>query len=683
MNFTANVRTGRIEQLGGKLVAKLTITTDVSLGGKINHILLLDVSGSMQGVIAQLKKDAKAFIQKLSVDEYVTVIIFSGHGQASIIAGPTATTEEGKGIVLALMEKHVRILGTTVFSEPLDRALETATSLPGFIHSTSLFTDGCAVPTKWSEVEERRKSLEVAAKLGKFGALLSTIGYGNWYDAKFLSELVDAAGGAGIERHVNEVEDFATVVASIRDIVRSTAFVDLELSAEAGGASIGAAIRVTPQVRRVDAQGKVTLRGLHKGTTDLYIELTSAKALYLTASVRGKKTELKVTTDMLSDAEATDFVRAQAAHAAATGDTGAAAEMLAQTGDDGLADLIGNAYSDREQREAGDMARQFFADRKFIGAGLKPTGPSHNILNILRSLIEDERNAVYLPSGAYKRGGVLTADPRIIHDPSSRSLRVVGYKSEASRLNFSMQTLKDVKVLPESGDGPATTMQIHRTYNVIRDGNLVINSLEASVTKETFDELQAAGCIATDQTYRANKVYTLDFKGIKLVSPVWAQPKNLGLVNLLLEEARLEAVQTALNARKKALGKPAGTGADDDSGIYREKAVVVEGVVSEFYSASCMQIELYDYKAPAEDVSHASTWEDADTQVKAVRQRLTTVRFLIRAITFAMHATKSRAISWGPLTAMPRTRTGKQQQLATFEGVQLRKIVWEEEIECS
>ncbi len=685
MKVTASLSLGSVPNLGAH-VAKLTLTTDQVRGGKLHHMLKLDVSGSMSSVIDDVRDDAAGFVAELSDDEFVSVIIFSGHGQAKLIAGPTRCDAAGRKLVIAAIKSGVKILGTTVFSEPLALTLETAKRLAGndLIHSSTLFTDGCAVPTRWSATEERQKALKEAAALGAFGAVLNTIGYGNWYDPKFLHALGEAAGGEGMERHVSEIEGFAPIVASIRETLMKTAFVDMELTI-AGAGSVGAILSVTPQVRQAGTAGLVHLRGLYEGTAELYVELPKkTDKVTVSAKIGGKAVTLDVVSEKFGDVDAANFVRAKAAYAASTGDTGSAAELFAQTGDDGLADLVGNAYSDREQREVGDLARRFFVDRKFIGAGLKPVGPSHNVLNILRSLIEDEGNVVYLAKDSYKRGGLATRDPRVIENPLGRSLQVMGYMSQEDRFNFSVLTLKDVKVLPEDGNGSPVDMKIWRSYNIIRDGNLVTPKLEARVTESTFNELRAAGCINGGEKYRDTKVYPLDFAGIKLVSPNWAQPANLGLVQLLREEAALMAEQKALNAKKKALAAASGIiPADSEAGIYREKATTVADAVLEYYDAPSMYIELYGHKAPEADVSRYATYEEVNARVKAVRQRLVTVRFIIRAMTFAMHVTKSRAIAWGPVTAMPRTKTGKEQQLANFGGVELRKVFWTEQVVCS
>ncbi|MBI5153517.1 MAG: hypothetical protein HZA36_03615 [Parcubacteria group bacterium] len=204
-----------------------------------------------------------------------------------------------------------------------------------------------------------------------------------------------------------------------------------------------------------------------------------------------------------------------------------------------------------------------------------------------------------------------------------------------------------------------------------------MSELEAVLSEESFNVLQEAGVVEENETYSRTKTYILNFRNLKMISGVWANPRTLGLLSLLQEEADLEAEQKALNARRKALKSEATTSEDGD--VYFPKEKKVEGVVAEFYSAKCVEIRLMKYKARAYDVS-SMNYEEADKRVKQVRQRLIVVRYIIRAITFAMEMVDSKSIAWD---AGSPTKNGKLEQMADFSGCILKKVTWEEEFVCS
>lgn len=680
MNIIASV--GEVPHIG-KHIAVVRLTEKRTTDERVHHTtLLLDCSGSMAHAIDQVRRDSVRFVEGLSEEEYVSVIAFSGHKEARLLAGPTKCDKDGKALVSGAIDAGVRIIGVTVFSEPLALALEAVRrkSVQGLAHSAVLFTDGCAVPQHWDVAEEQQRALHVVADLREFGATVSAIGYGVYYDDAFLGRLMGAAGNSGVYRHISEIDEFGAAVASIRDAARRTVPASFTCTVTPSKGTAGRVFKTTPELTVRDEGGRMTVRGLFDGAATLFVELSGpTTALDVAIADDGETQTKRVKPTALSDADAADYVRALGAWAFLTGDRALAGELLAQTQDDAVAERAAAAFTEREQREVGGLFRWFFVDRSFIGAGLKPKGPNHNALNVLRTLIEDEGSTVFIPQGAYKRSGELTADPRVVHPPHGRKLTVVGMRSNGSRFTFSLLTLKDVQVLPEEGDGPPVDMQIWRTYNVILDGNLHLPELEATLSAKSFATLQEAGVIAADETYKRTRVYRIDLRAVKLISSSWAHPATLGLVNLLQEEKELEAEQTALNARRKATGVPA---SDEEHAIYRERAEKVDGRQVETYQADCVEVRLMGYKAKAYDCS-SMDYATADARVREVRNRLATVRFITRAIVFAMERTGSRAIAWGAATETKRGKSPKQEQLASFQGAELKRVAWRETFVCS
>lgn len=678
-----NVEVGTIPQLNNRPVAVVHMTEapPVAEPAKRHTVLVLDCSTSMTTSLPEVRRDSQKYISELGDKDWASIIIFSGHETSKLIAGPTQCTKDGRTLLGRAIEKEVRPINTTVFSEPLMFTLDTVKRLAGkdTAHNAVLFTDGCAVPTRWGKQEEHKKTFAVAMDLRNFGAVVSVIGYGVYYDEKFIKELMEASGNSGVYRHISEIDEFAPTIAEIRSVFHKTSLNSFDLTFTPNFGNVFSILRTTPEVCRVSKGERVISRSLYDGRLTLFIQLTApCTSITIRGTIDGKTISETPTYSKLSSESAADFIRALAAHAFLSGDKEAAAELLQLTGDMGLAERTASSYTTRESRETGDIMRRVFRDRKFIGAGLKPTGPSHCVLNILRTIIEDPNNVVFIGKNGYKRSGELTSDPRVIHPPM-RSLKVLGYTSDSERFNFSIRCLKDVKVLSEIGEGPPVDKKIWRTYNVVLDGNLWLPELEAVLTETSFIALQDAGVINPKEVYSRTKVYVIDLRGVKMVSPVWANPSTLGLVSLLREEAELEAEQSALNLRRVAT-MPVLVAKDTD--IHIEKAHKVEDISVETYTAPCVEIRLMKYKYKKYDCSRM-TYEEADTRVKKVRQRLTVVRYLIRAIAFAMEVVGSKTILWDSGKMTQRGEYPKLEQMANFQGAQLKRVSWTEEFVCS
>lgn len=684
-----SARSGNIQQIS-KFGVLLQLGVKPQQPKADHHMqLVIDCSGSMSSVIDDVRRDTEKFVAELDKTDFVSVVIFSGHGRAKTIAGPTRCDDTGRKMVIKSIHEHVKILDTTVFSEPLELALKTVQKIAGDAENmVTLFTDGCAVPTKWDAKTEQGKTATAAKAIANAGAGFSVIGYGTWYDADFLARLMSETGNNGLYRHINEVEDFSAAINQIRDTFTKTVRGSVDVAFKPNEGKISRFVRVTPEVALTEG-GHFTSQAFFEGQATLFIETTKdTKSIKVDGRYNGKEFSKNVTLEPMTDADKASFIRAYAAQAVLAGESGTAAEYLDITGDAGLAEKVGNAFTDREQRESKDTMRRVFTDgRRFIGSGLKAVGPNHSVLNVLRLLIEDKGSVLFIPKGAYKRGGELTVDPAVIQGNGERVLEVLDLISSNERHNFSLRTLKDVRVLPRNEKGEVIPnakpedKKVFRAYNVIRDGNLVLAELEARLSPESFTQLVAAGVIKADTKYEAARTYTLDLRNLKMISPAWAKPATLGLVGLMKAEADLEEKQTALNAHKKALvaGGYKPKAADSDSLIYREQSKKDEERETDTYKATTVEYRLMGYK-PAPFKVDGLNWEEADTLVKETRRELSIIRFKIRATVFAMERCNQTSIKWGsPKT----TGKGTEERLATFDGAKLKRALREQTFVCS
>lgn len=641
-------------------------------------MLLCDCSTSMTSSLPQLRQSAVEFVSHLKPEEKVSIITFSGHNQAQNILWPTACNAAGKDQAIRAIYGRVHPIGTTVFSEPLDLALDLVRHLfDGSVTSLTLLTDGCPVPTQWTKDEEKRRAFNAVAHLQKTGFIVNLIGYGVHYDPLFLYELDEHAGFNGTRCHISEIEEWHETVKEIRAMVERATLTMIELEVKPAVTRI---YKSSPQISIFEGS-RVDLNVLDSGVATLWLETPKPlDSLTVTGRVNNKEFTLKPKLGTLSPENIKEFRRMAAAWLFTKGKIADAVSLLRDNSDNLLADRAAHAYTERERRETADLlGRRVFRDRKFIGEGIKPSGPSHCVLNALRILIEDPENIIYIPKGAYKRTTELTVDPRIVESSLGRVLQVKRLTSNDERFNFSLLCLVDVKVKSENANGwSLVPAQVWRNYTVIKDGNLHLEELEASLSEKSFDKLQEAGVIAKNETYLSGKAFTINFRSLRMISNVWANPRTLGLVPLMQEEADLASEQTALNTRLKELQheRP-----EFEGNIYNPTAKKEEGPY-EVYMAPCCEYRLMGYKPKTADCS-GMTVSRAYSRVREVRARLAVVRYLIRSIIFAMEAVNSTVIHWGQAKHTKRGQWPKAEELATFDGATLKRVKWEEQVACS
>ncbi len=680
----------------GQWMAVLSMKPASNRPASLRHtVLVLDCSLSMIDELASMKHHAQDFVRERSEDEYLSAVVFSGHGRARLLAGPVKCDEAGQHQLCQAIQQGVVPMDTTVFSEPLELVLRHLSSahLSGMTNQAVLFTDGCAVPTQWDASTETSKALTAAAALYQYGATMSAIGYGPHYDEAFVQRLMETTHQGGVFRHLSDVTDFTFILRDIQNAYyRSVpSEVDLEISFDQGEAA--GVFQTLPEVAQVDPKGRVTTRYLYQGGLTRYLALnatTMPKRAHLKGTLDGQTLDEDFEVQPLTGEQQANCAQLRVAHLVLSGQTAAAGQLLAELGDEQASEQVLEAHTTSEQRQLRDRCRHLVRRPDgFIGSGLKPSGPNHCVLNVLALLASDSSVVLSLPAKAYRRGGLLRIDPRIVESPLGRTLTITSYTSEQKRFNFSFMTEKDVKVLavdsndnilPDVAPEDAT---VYRTYNLIRDGELVISELWASMAQFTFEQLQAAGVIESSVRYQSGQSYQLNLRGMKMVSSAWARPNALLLTGLLQDIAELAAKQTALNAHLKAVGKPEPSESASGRPFYREQSAKLE-VEPEYYAADCVELKLASVQTNSytTEVQLLSSAE-ADQAIRQVRRDLRALRWRMRCIVFACELTGWGAVDWGEPKVSQRSANPRRTYTATLGGQLVKRVVWTEMIPCS
>lgn len=340
--------------------------------------------------------------------------------------------------------------------------------------------------------------------------------------------------------------------------------------------------------------------------------------------------------------------------------------------------------------------------KKFIGEGLKESGPNRNVLNVLRLLIEDEGSTLFIPAN-YERGTRKRVDESVHHGfrYAPVAMPVTDFVPNMDRFNFSVRGLKEVLVEnKETGD--LDNKKVFRTYNVIRDGQLHIEKIEATLSEQAYVELVCAGILynqvgklvdGESMVYKADYVYTIDLSQLPLVSTHWAQPKNIGFVEFMEDEAYLTEFVKSLNKierewRSKLISE--GTHREEESDVYIESTQYATEESTESMEVNCVLYRiqskaLKDRIKEAKDIEHIAgmyeSYNELKSDLKYYKKKLSYARFIIRAVAFAIENTKKQgSYEWSPAVPLPRSKNKMVERAVLEDDRVLEKITWTESI---
>ncbi len=160
-----------------------------------DHILVVDVSGSMSGELPNIRQHLKTKIAKIMREQdTLSVVWFSGKGEyGTLLEATTVPSLRELRDVHAAIDRWLRPVGMTGFLEPVQEvnALVRRLAKPGRAISAFFLSDGC--DNQWP-----REKVLAALKETKNVSSAVVVEYGYYADRAFLSQMAAAWGG----RHI-------------------------------------------------------------------------------------------------------------------------------------------------------------------------------------------------------------------------------------------------------------------------------------------------------------------------------------------------------------------------------------------------------------------------------------------------------------------------------------------------
>ena len=187
-----------------------TVDTKIVISQKINHLVVVDVSGSMSYDLPEIRRNLKNRISSmLKPNDTISIIWFSGKEQSDILKEEvTVTSVIQLSNLYTAIDTYLKPIGLTAFAKPLELAYEIIQRI-NHKDDTSCFhltfmSDGYNNDTSWENVMKAVKL--ISPKLSS--SLI--VEYGFYADSRRLTEMAGALGGEKIS--CNNFEDYDVVI---------------------------------------------------------------------------------------------------------------------------------------------------------------------------------------------------------------------------------------------------------------------------------------------------------------------------------------------------------------------------------------------------------------------------------------------------------------------------------------
>lgn len=550
----------------------------------VNHIAVIDCSGSMWGDLPKIREQLKRRIPKLlRKGDSLSVIWFSGKGQfGALLEGEAVANLVELQEVNSAIDRYLQPVGLTGFKEPLEevtRLVERVGKKNGNPFALFFMSDG------WDNQWPKQDIVAAVEKASATLASATFVEYGNYADRALLTKMAEKAGGSLIQ---SETFDRYAPAFEMALTKRATAAKRLPVMVK-GDAIGGFAFALSPDgdllTFEVDQSKVAVSRG----------ELGSG-VWYLSPTCIGKASPMP---PGWSAPQAAAY--AAVALFAVRMQPNVVWPLLKHLGDVAFIDDFANCFGKQAYANfAASTRAAAFVPAMRLTAGHDPARvPADDafcLLDFLTVLDADEQNRVLIdsPDFVYHRIGrpalpveVLDAKgkplPPLVFTPDEvqatdgYAVSTLTYNEE--RPNVSILIRKEGTVdlsrrLRGSGFEkivpPTFRSFIHRNYAIVKDGIVNVDRLPVRMTANTVRELVKRGMPMSavkgqggeadeKAAARIKKAsgdrsvsFVVDLRNLPVLNRLSARPQSAhALAMLVWELTRARAMQKVLNDVKK------------------------------------------------------------------------------------------------------------------------------------
>ena len=526
-------------------IQTLNTATVEAVPAPVDHVIVIDVSGSMYSDLPTLRNQLKNKLASLVRErDTVTIIWFSGRGAYGVLVEKFEVhTVKDLSALHTAIDRFLQPQGLTGFKEPLEEVLAAidriSKSRTDSVFSLFFMTDG--YDNQWSDSD----ILAVCKKLESKLANAAIIEYGYYCNRGLLTKMAETLGGKLI--FSKDLQDY-----------------QLTFEKEMSG---GSAAKRTPVKLDYDASmgyafsilGESLVSFVPDATGTVMVPEGTRAVAYFT-SARGVDYDRTKHTDALVWAGLTALSQRM--------ESDAVFEVLGAIGDVNLVDIFSNCFSKEDYNlfQAFSMAAALKDESRYISgydANAVPKEDAYTVLELIADLSTSDENLFYPQHEAftYERIGAASVQKernvRFEYADKTRGYPINGIVWNEDRPNVSVRVrMEGYAVLPEDRPEPLpekVDSYVYRNYTIVRDGIVHTRRMPVSLSKETFDKLQANGLLA-GESWVAGKVYVLDYPRVpvinrRMVRGVTAQ----ATFEKVLQLAVLKGTQKVLNALRDSV----------------------------------------------------------------------------------------------------------------------------------
>lgn len=507
----------------------------------VNHILLLDASGSMSWTMPKLVDDVVRQLDNFTEDSLLSIGWFSSKNQYGwLVKGMSASNRASIGKIL---RNQNWAFNMTCFSDILNDTKLLIQDLRNISENFSLmfFSDG-AVNQDQSTV--RSILQELAPKL----TTAIYVGYGDWYDRCQMSEMAQTTGGLLL--HANNITDFSNHFSYFRSSSEKSK-PKIRLDNVFKEKLLLLALTDAKDIISVDLE-----------SSELYLPLNVDKLVYLTNTIPTKDKD-GVAEDL------TDEIYAVTRSLLQSGNYSLALDVVGKLGDVNVIDSINNSFTVSEYGTVENLLFNAISDKSFrFLKGQKSNYVAKEDAFCLIDLIDllttdaNVKFHPYHPNFDYKRVGRRAKQkdgyPEFYPDKSDGvDLNSLTWSSD--KLNLSVlakipgHIILDRKSSEFGFDNTFNTF-VWRNYTLISDGKANITSLPISgVSNQTLNVLMENDLVLNP--FNTDGIFVLDLTKIPVINRLVAKSYlDLDIVcDKLYEEKQLEALNKVYNYKYSLL----------------------------------------------------------------------------------------------------------------------------------
>lgn len=483
----------------------------------VNHIVNIDVSGSMYSDLSEIRKQLKNKLPNLVKEsDTITIIWFSGLNESGIlkeeveVKSLTSLKELNEAI-----DKFLKPIGLTSFSKPLDLTKEVIERIkknrPNSVFNLLFMTDGCHNSGSFNTVIDSLKNLSSDLASATF------VEYGLYADSKRLSDMCEIVGGEKILASTFDEYD-VIFEEKISKSLSSSKKVIIELNKD----------YKYNFVFSVNEFDEINVYSINNENNQILVPENLQKVYYFSENSNNKYLDITEKEFDLKIKYASLFVLTDKT-------LNQDAELLFSIiGDVNLFDLFNSSYGKQKLNSFKSLVKECVTDvtkrhTKGYSANLTVDENCFNVIELFDILSSDYKNVFYpnSPNFNYKRigtkkvlAGTKISDEfkekisecktieelkELINNSSIETKKELEFKNydnekgyslselvwNESRANLSVRIKYDgYVILPENEFNiEKVDTFIYRTYTIIKDGILNLTQLPVSLTDETYKKL--------------------------------------------------------------------------------------------------------------------------------------------------------------------------------------------------